>query len=299
MASQSHKAASHKAADTTGALDDAAPLLLVGAGKMGGAMLAGWLERGLDPAQITILDPGPPAEIRQMLARYGLTAQSNAGAVSLMPRTIVMAVKPQQMDEVFATVAPLAASGTTVLSVAAGRTIASLEAHLGEGVAVVRTIPNTPAAIGRGITVCCGNDQLTDQQRATCNALLRSIGEVEWVADEALIDVATGVSGSGPAYVFYLTECLAEAGRQAGLDEAMAMRLARATVSGAGDLMHQSETSAAGLRKNVTSPGGTTAAALAVLMDQDKANDAAGCNLQDLMTRAVAAAVKRAKELSS
>jgi len=201
-----------------------------------------------------------------------------------------VAVKPQVMEDVFPAVAPLAGANTVVLSVAAGKTIASFERHLGPDRAVIRTIPNTPAAVRRGITVCVANAHVSERQREVASALLSAIGEVGWVEDEALIDVATAVSGSGPAYVFWLTECLAKAGEAAGLDKALAERLARATVSGSGELMHRSDLAASTLRENVTSPNGTTYAALQVLMADD--------GLAPLMQRAVDAAMRRSRELA-
>lgn len=266
-------------------------LLLAGAGKMGGAMLAGWLERGLDARRILVQDPAPPAECAALLARHGIVATASVPPPKEPPAVIVVAVKPQVMGEVFPPLAKAAGPQTVILSVAAGKTIASFEAHLPAGTAVVRSIPNTPAAIGRGITVCCANRHVTATQRDLCQGLLSAIGEVGWVDDETLIDAATAVSGSGPAYVFLLAECLAEAGRAVGLDATLAKRLANATVSGAGELLRQSGLEPAVLRQNVTSPNGTTAAALAVLM--------AGNGLQPLMTRAVEAAERRSRELSS
>lgn len=265
-------------------------LLLAGAGKMGGAMLTGWLERGLDPAQIIVQDPAPPPESAELIAKHGIQIREPGGVLPEHPAVILVAVKPQMMDQVFPELATLAGSETVVLSIAAGKTIASFEAHLPAGTAVVRSIPNTPAAIGRGITVCCANANVSAAQRETCQSLLTAIGEVGWVEDEALIDAATAVSGSGPAYVFLLAECLAEAGRAVGLDPELAKRLADATVSGAGELLRQSGLEPAVLRQNVTSPGGTTAAALSVLMAED--------GLQPLLTRAVEAACKRSRELS-
>jgi pyrroline-5-carboxylate reductase len=266
-------------------------LLLAGAGKMGGAMLAGWLDRGLAPQQIIVQDPGPPPEVAALISRHGIKASSGAEPLTKPPAVILVAVKPQVMDQVFPPLARLAGPETLVLSVAAGKTIASFERHLPQGSAVIRTIPNTPAAIGRGITVCCANANVTSGQRETCQSLLSAIGEVGWVEDEVLIDAATAVSGSGPAYVFLLAECLAEAGRAVGLDADLAKRLANATVSGAGELLRLSGLEAATLRQNVTSPNGTTAAALSVLM----AND----GLQPLMTKAIQAAEKRSRELSA
>jgi pyrroline-5-carboxylate reductase len=266
------------------------PLLLVGAGRMGGAMLEGWLQRGLDPARVVVQDPSPPAEVEAILDRARIRAVSAVGALDKAPDVILVAVKPQVMETVFPTVARLAGPGTLTLSIAAGRTIAGFEQHLGRDRAVVRAMPNTPAAIGRGITVCCPNAHVTAAQRALATALLSAVGAVEWVDDESLLDAVTAVSGSGPAYVFLLAECLAEAGRAAGLDAALAARLADATVSGSGALLAQAGLDATTLRRNVTSPGGTTAAALAVLMGED--------GLQPLLTRAVAEATRRGRELA-
>ena len=177
-----------------------------------------------------------------------------------------------------------------MLSIAAGRTIAGFETHLPAGTSVVRAMPNTPAAVARAITVCCPNAQVTPRQRATCTALLEAIGDVAWVADEALIDPVTAVSGSGPAYVFYLVEALAAAGVKAGLPADLAMLLARRTVAGSGELLHRSDLAAEQLRRNVTSPNGTTHAALQVLMAPD--------GLQPVMDRAIAAATRRSRELA-
>src|SRR5204862_5371680 len=214
-------------------------LLLAGAGNMGAALLAGWLERGLDPARILVQDPAPPPPAKALLGRHGIAARATIGARPEPPAVIVVAVKPQVMDEVFPPLARLAGKGTVVLSIAAGRTIAGFEKHLPEGTAVIRSMPNTPAAIGRGITVGVANAHVTPVQRATCDALLRAVGEVAWVDDEGLIDAVTAVSGSGPAYVFYLAECLAEAGVAAGLAPELAERLARCTVAGSGELLHR------------------------------------------------------------
>jgi pyrroline-5-carboxylate reductase len=265
-------------------------LLLAGAGKMGGALLTGWLARGLNPTQILVQDPDPPPEVKALLSRHGMVAQPSIAGLAEPPAVIVVAVKPQVMGDVFPRLARLAGSGTLVLSIAAGRTIRSFEAHLPAGTAVVRSIPNTPAAIGCGITVCCANAHVKEAQRTLCDALLSAVGEVDWVVEEGLIDAATAVSGSGPAYVFLLAECLAEAGKAAGLEEALAKKLANATVSGAGELLRQSGVEPAVLRRNVTSPHGTTAAALSVLMAED--------GMQALLTKAVLAAAKRGHELS-
>lgn len=266
------------------------PLLLAGAGKMGGAMLAGWLARGLAPKEILIQDPGPPPEVKALIDQHGVACSADVGPLAKAPAVLLMAVKPQVMEDVFPPLTRHVGRSTLVLSIAAGRTIASFEKHLPAGTPVVRAMPNTPAAVGRGITVCCPNSHVTMSHRALCDTLLSAIGEVAWVENEALIDPVTAVSGSGPAYVFLLAECLAEAGRAAGLDAKLAAQLARATVSGSGELLRQSDLGADQLRKNVTSPGGTTAAALSVLMAPD--------GLQQLMTKAVAAATKRGQELS-
>jgi pyrroline-5-carboxylate reductase len=206
------------------------------------------------------------------------------------PAVLVIAVKPQAMDAVFPPLARLAGPDTLVVSIAAGRGIAGFERHLAADIAVVRAMPNTPAAVGRGITVCVGNAHLRPGQRDLCDALLGAVGQVAWVDDESAMDAVTAVSGSGPAYVFLLTECLAEAGVAAGLTEVLARQLARATVSGSGELLRLSEDDPAVLRRNVTSPGGTTAAALAVLM--------APGGLKELLEKAVAAAARRSRELA-
>lgn len=266
------------------------PLLLVGAGKMGGAMLSGWLDRGLSPGNVIAVDPAPLPEMAALLRAKGVRHEPGLPALEKAPAVILMAVKPQVMDTVFPPIGRIAGPRSLVISIAAGRTIASFEQHLAPGTAVIRTMPNTPAAIGRGITACTANRHVDAKARGLCEALLSAVGEVCWVEDEAQIDAVTAVSGSGPAYVFLLAECLAAAGVQAGLDPVLAMRLARVTVAGSGELLHQSREDASTLRKNVTSPGGTTAAALEVLMGQD--------GLQPLMTHAVAAATRRGKELA-
>jgi pyrroline-5-carboxylate reductase len=265
-------------------------LVLLGAGKMGGALLEGWLGSGVDPRKIAALDPSPPDEVRQTLARH--TVRHNPDLKSIGDvEVILVAVKPQIMDDVLPGIAALGTSQPLVLSVVAGKTIASLEKHFGADAAIIRTIPNTPAAIGRGITTMVANPNVGDDQMRLATELLSAVGEVVRVEDEGLIDAATAVAGSGPAYVFYLTECLAKAGSEAGLPADLAMQLARATVAGAGELMRASGLSAATLRRNVTSPKGTTHAALEVLM----AND----GLEPMLIKAVAAATLRARELAS
>lgn len=267
------------------------PLILVGAGKMGGAMLTGWLADGLDPKSVTVLDPAPSAAIQTLADKQGLKLAGDTAALPQDASVMVLAVKPQIMDEVLAVVKEAVSERTVVLSIAAGKTIASLAGHIGRDAAIVRSMPNTPAAIGRGITVACANDRVRPEQKNQCDELLQAAGVVAWTEDETALDAVTAVSGSGPAYVFLLAECMEEAGVQAGLDRGLARQLARETVSGAGELMRQSGDDAATLRQNVTSPGGTTAAALEVLMGVD--------GLQGLMVRAVKAAADRSRELSS
>jgi len=266
------------------------PLLLAGAGKMGGAMLARLLEGGLDPRHVIVQDPEPPTDIADLLADRSIDVLPFIDELSSSPAVILIAVKPQIMDAVVPPLGRLAGPETLVLSIAAGRHLAGLEALLPEGTAIVRAMPNAPAAVGRGLTVAVANSQVTPVQKALADDLLQAVGEVMWVRDEALLDPVTAVSGSGPAYVFLLVECLAEAGRAAGLDAALADELARATVTGSAALLEQSDLSASELRQRVTSPGGTTAAALEVLGGPG--------GLQELLTAAVAAATKRGRELA-
>jgi pyrroline-5-carboxylate reductase len=266
------------------------PLLLAGAGNMGYALLTGWLEQGLDPARVIVQDPAPTPRVKQKLDWHGIAVRSEVRSLPEPPAVILVAVKPQVMDGVFPALAQLARKKTVVLSVAAGRRIDGFEMHLPPTTAVVRAMPNTPASVGRGITVAVGNAHVTPAQRDTCDQLLRSVGEVAWVQDEGLMDAVTAVSGSGPAYVFYLAECMAKAGIDAGLPSGLAQQLARWTVAGAGELLHRSDLDPALLRQNVTSPKGTTFAALQVLMSDN--------GLAKLMCDAVAAAAQRSRELA-
>lgn len=266
------------------------PLLLVGAGKMGGALLEGWLKQGLDPTTLFVQDVALSEPMRAFARNHGIVA-NEAPVLPAPPAVIVIAVKPDVMESLLPDVEPMLGEGTVILSIAAGRTLKSLSRDLPETVAMVRAMPNTPASVGRGITVCIANANVTPGQKRECDALLAAVGEVVWVEDEALLDPVTAVSGSGPAYVFLLAECLEAAGIEAGLPHDLAKQLAQATVAGAGELLGRSDLEPAELRKNVTSPKGTTAAALEVLMTDDA--------LKDLMRRAVAAAAKRSGELSS
>ena len=266
-------------------------LCLVGAGNMGGAMLGGWLAAGQDPVAIEVIDPNPPEAMGKLITDYGVALLSSA-EVATRPDMIVVAVKPQIIGAVLPGLAPLVDSENALLSVVAGTTIEALsEPFADKSPRVIRAMPNTPAMVQRGITVCVANDWVDDEQRDAVTQVLSAIGEVEWVNDEALMDAVTGVSGSGPAYVFHLAEALAQAGAAAGLPPSLAAKLANATVSGAGELMRQSHLSPAVLRENVTSPNGTTAAALDVLMGED--------GFLQLLEKAVAAAAQRSLELAA
>ncbi len=264
-------------------------LVLVGCGKMGTAMLRGWMASGA-ASRFVVIEPAgiPPG--------FGSAAEIASYPVAEMvpddptPDAVVFAVKPQVIDDVLPSYRRWVRPGTLFLSIVAGKTLAGLGRHLGAAAAIVRTMPNTPAAIGRGITVACANRLVTPQQRQLCDRLLAAIGESAWVEDEALIDPVTAVSGSGPAYVFLLIEALARAGEAEGLPSDLALQLARSTVAGSGELARIAADTPAQLRENVTSPGGTTRAALDVLMAAD--------GLEPLIKRAVAAAANRSRELA-
>jgi pyrroline-5-carboxylate reductase len=262
-------------------------IVLVGAGKMGAAMLQGWLGRGLNPSRLAVLEPQPADEVKALSTR-GVAL--NPGNKSSDAAAIVIAVKPQVAEAAVPPLAPMTGASTVVVSIMAGKTLGFLEKALPKA-AIVRAMPNTPAAIGRGITVAVPNANVSAAQRDLAHRLLASIGQVEWIADEKLMDAVTAVSGSGPAYVFLLAESLARAGVAAGLPAELAAKLARETVAGSGELLHLSPLDAATLRQNVTSPGGTTAAALEILM-------AAADGLDPLLAKAIAAAAKRSRDLA-
>ena len=267
------------------------PILLVGCGKMGDALLRGWLDRGVAASDVTVIEPSEQtagaARDRGVATLAALDMLPN----NFSPRVVVFAVKPQVMPDVVPPYRPLAGPNTVFLSIAAGKSLAFFETHLGVDAAVIRAMPNTPAAIGRGMTVLCANGAASSSDRALAENLMTAAGAVAWIEDEAHMDAVTAVSGSGPAYVFYMIECLAAAGVAAGLPADLSAQLARATVEGSAALSHQDGSAPETLRQNVASPGGTTAAALAVLMD-----DVDG--LQAVMTRAVAAAADRSRELA-
>jgi pyrroline-5-carboxylate reductase len=265
----------------------AGSLVLLGAGKMGGAMLDGWIARGLAPKRIKIIEPQPGKAVKA-LTRRGLKLNPKGKATEAA--AIVIAVKPQTAPDAVPPLAPYVGKSTLVLSIMAGRTIGFLEKSLPPGTAIVRAMPNMPAAIGRGISVAVANAKVSARQRKQASDLLAAIGKVEWVGDEALIDAVTALSGSGPAYVFLLAEAMTKAGIAAGLPAELAARLARETVAGSGELLHRSALDAATLRQNVTSPGGTTAAALEVLMGPG--------GFDELLTKAIAAATRRSRELA-
>jgi pyrroline-5-carboxylate reductase len=272
---------------TTDTLQDiSGPIVLAGAGKMGGAMLSGWLAQGLDAKHLGVIEPHPADEIRA-LAAQGIRLNPSPQDIGAAT-TLVVALKPQMFREAGMMLKSFVAPSTLTVSIMAGTTIESIGQVCGG--MVVRAMPNTPAAIGRGITVAVAASDVSPAQRRVADALLRATGSVEWIDDEGLMDAVTAVSGSGPAYIFLLAEELARAGVEAGLPAELATKLARETVAGSGELLHRSELSSATLRENVTSPGGTTAAALEVLMAKD--------GLQPLLTRAVAAATRRSKELA-
>ena len=261
-------------------------LVLLGAGKMGGAMLRGWLAEGLDPSGLHVVDPHLDAATAALCDARGV----RRAAPDTPPEVLVLAIKPQTFAAGGDAFAALAGPGTLVVSILAGQTLGNLRARLPQAGSIVRAMPNLPASVGRGVTALAAEPALPAAGHATATTLLEAVGSVEWL-DEALIDAVTAVSGSGPAYVFLLAETLAAAGVAAGLPHDVAGRLARATVEGAGALMAtQPEMTPGGLREAVTSPGGTTAAALAVLQADD--------GLGPLLRKAVAAAKRRAAELA-
>lgn len=260
---------------------------LIGFGNMGRALAAGWLADGIAPASIRVVDPSDGA--RDAAHALGIEV-ADASEFGRPPVDVaVVAVKPAHIEEALRGVGGAAAS--LYLSIAAGKKIGDVERAVGPGVAVVRAMPNTPAAVGRGVTCLCANDAVTGEQRDLCVELMEAVGSVEWIDDEQLMDAVTAVSGSGPAYVFLLIECLSDAARRVGLEPGLAERLALATVAGAGAYAEEAGESADELRRRVTSPNGTTEAALNVLMRDDA--------LANLLREAVAAAERRSRELSS
>ncbi len=270
-------------------IDIGGPLLLVGAGKMGSAMAAGWLEQGLAPQDLIIQDPAPCEDAQKLISEHELVSGENP-ALPSPPAIIVLAIKPQMMAQILPALAQKANEQSLFLSIAAGQNLKTLASHLGDKQPIVRAMPNTPASIGRGMSVACANQTVTGAQVEHCITLLSAVGEIAWIDDEAQMDAVTAVSGSGPAYLFALTECMALAGINQGLDAKLSWQLAKTTMEGAGALMRHSPNNPVILRKNVTSPGGTTQAALDVLMGKK--------GLPKLMDKAIRAATQRSKELS-
>ncbi len=266
------------------------PLLLVGCGKMGGALLRGWLKRGVPGARVFVVDPAP-RDLEDVQAR-GVTIATVLDQLpaGLQPGIVLLAIKPQFMDEALPAYRRFVRPGAIFLSIAAGKTVAYLKDKLGADAAVVRSMPNTPAAVGRGMTVLLKDPSIPAAALDLCGQLLSAVGQVGWIDEEDQINAVTAVSGGGPAYVFLLIECLAEAARAAGLPADLAMQLARETVTGSGELAHQSSEPATKLREAVMSPKGTTIEALAVLMAPN--------GLQPLMTKAIAAATERGRQIA-
>ncbi|MEO0496730.1 MAG: pyrroline-5-carboxylate reductase [Pseudomonadota bacterium] len=263
---------------------------LLGGGNMGRAMLEGWLSGGLPGAQVGVIDPHPSGELSELATAHGFRIVSTAPDLTAPIQCLVIAVKPQFAQAALATLDGLLTQDTIAISLAAGKTLAFLEACCAPA-KVVRTIPNTPALVGRGATGAIAGDGLSPEQRDLADRLLSAVGLTVWVDKETDIDAITALSGSGPAYLFHMVEAMAQAGEALGLNTDMAQLLARATVEGAGELLHRSDRAASALRANVTSPGGTTAAALDVLMDQTD-------GLPPLMTKALKAAKQRSEDLA-
>jgi pyrroline-5-carboxylate reductase len=265
------------------------PLVLFGAGKMGAAMLEGWFAVGMNLTAATILDPQPSADVEALCARRKVPLNPPLRDLA-PPKAVVLAIKPQMLEAAAAVINRLVKPDTLVVSILAGKTLADLKRQMPGARAVVRAMPNLAASVRRSATAAVTTPETSAAQKAIAHELLASIGTVAWLADEDLMDAVTAVSGSGPAYFFYLAECLAHAGTTAGLPQELAAQLARATLVGAGELLAQAELPPGKLRHDVTSPGGTTAAALETLMAKP--------GLSDLMQRAVEAAKRRAGELS-
>lgn len=266
---------------------NAGGLVLLGCGKMGSAMLQGWLAQGVDPRAVAILDPNPSDWV-QSLTADGVVLNGDLPAA---PAVVIVAVKPQMMGDALPVLQPMGDGATVFISVAAGTPISAFEAVLGGQTPIVRAMPNTPAAVSKGITALIGNGNVTEADLAMAEGLLQAVGQTVRLQEENQMDAVTAVSGSGPAYVFHLIETLAAAGAAEGLPAALSMQLAKATVAGAGILAEQADEDPAQLRVNVTSPAGTTAAALEVLMDVDDGFPA-------LLRRGVKAAADRSRELA-
>jgi pyrroline-5-carboxylate reductase len=260
-------------------------LVLLGCGKMGSALLSGWLDQGLPASSVWILDPKPTDWVLNLGVHVNEMLPDN-------PAIVLVAVKPQAMEEALPRLQKWGSATTVFISVAAGIKIAEFEEILGRSTPIVRAMPNTPAAVGQGITALIGNDRVTEKDLVDAEQLLMAVGQTVLLDNEGQMDAVTGLSGSGPAYVFHLIEALAQAGKKQGLPADMAMKLAQATVAGAGALAAQSNETAEKLRVNVTSPNGTTQAGLKILMHPKT-------GLQSLINRTVKAATKRSQDLSN
>lgn len=267
------------------------PVLLVGCGKMGGAMLRGWLSGGLAADDAYGIDP--QGGCRESFSSLGahMFADASSLPAGLMPKALILAVKPQMMDEVLPHLRDRIGADTVVISIAAGTMIASIEAAFPAGTSVIRVMPNTPAAIGRGVSVICANPHATEAQKQLATRLSEVVGAVHWIDDEDHMHAVTGLSGSGPAYVFHMIEAMTAAGIKSGLPEALSAQLARDTIAGAGALAFETGENPAQLRINVTSPNGTTQAGLETLMAPET-------GLQTLMEKTVASATRRSRELA-
>lgn len=268
----------------------AGPLLLVGSGKMGSALLGGWLKNGLSTSDVLVVEPAEAG--REAVASMGVRAVADPDDLpdGAPFRAVIFAVKPQMMADVLPSYRTIVGQGALVISIAAGTTVGRFEQAFGSDTAIVRAMPNTPAAIAKGVTALFANELVSDQQRDLAEALMAAVGQVYWLESEEQMHAVTAMSGGGPAYLFLMIETLAQAGMKSGLPEALAWPMARATVTGSGALAAESDEAPALLRKNVTSPGGTTQAALEVLMAED--------GVQPLFDRAIRAAAERSKALA-
>ena len=259
-------------------------IVVVGFGNMGQALVRGWLAKGRQPSNIRIVDPAAAA--RAVARDLGIAVEDGVGAVDV----VVLAVKPNQLADILPRCGAAARAGAVFLSIAAGKSLAEIGRGLSADAAIVRAMPNTPAAIGRGMTALVANAAASRAQRALCGELLAAVGSVAWLDEERHMDAVTAVSGSGPAYVFLFIECLEQAAIELGLDAGLAKQLALATVAGAGTYAADAREAAAELRRRVTSPNGTTQAALEVLMAEP--------GMRDLLVRATRAAAERSRELA-
>lgn len=268
------------------------PVLIIGCGRIGSAILSGLLDNGLKKSAVSIVDPYLDlikSKFKVLPDKAFNNSLDNINK-SLNPSIVIIAVKPAVMDKTLIDLKPFNLTKTVILSVAAGKLLKYFEDKLGYEQAIIRGMPNTPISVGEGITVCCSNDKTTQKQKKLCNSLLRTVSSVEWIKDESLMDAVTALSGSGPAYLFYLVEAMASAGEALGLPTKLSQKLASETISGSAALLKKSKSSATDLRKNVTSPGGTTSAALEVIMAED--------GLAKIMRKAMQQAKARSKELA-